>query len=118
MKHMNSEKHKEYTGVFNDLILENAILAKAIVPEMIIRYPMIPGFNNDILNIKDMCRFIKNELAPIKRIDILPYHTMGASKRQILGEEYGYAITQSIDDEEIDQAKRIMEEYGFQVNVE
>ena len=52
IKHVNPKKHKELTGVDNKLILEN--LKKAVesgISKIILRVPLIPGFNDDEENI-------------------------------------------------------------------
>ena len=47
IKHTNSEKHKEFTGVPNDLILKNAMkIAESGMTNLVIRVPVIPGFND------------------------------------------------------------------------
>ncbi len=47
IKHMNAAKHKEYTGKENTKMLENAKkIAESSQCELIIRVPVIPGFND------------------------------------------------------------------------
>ncbi len=77
IKHMDPEKHKEYTGVDNALILENARVVAAGRP-MIIRVPLVPGHNDSEENLKALAVFMA-ELG-ISRIDILPYHSLGKLK--------------------------------------
>ena len=46
IKHIDSRKHKEFTGVGNELILANALKLSEDAKKLVIRVPVIPGFNN------------------------------------------------------------------------
>ncbi|HEY93534.1 MAG TPA: glycyl-radical enzyme activating protein [Dehalococcoidia bacterium] len=63
LKHMNSEKHCEYTGIPNELILENV---RKIHHELGIpiraRIPVIPGYNDSVQDIHEFAKFVVNEL--------------------------------------------------------
>lgn len=80
-----SEKlHREGTGVSNKLILKNlAELSKNFKDRIIIRIPIIPGFNADEKELK-LIRNYLSELG-IKAIELLPYHKMGEHKWQAIG---------------------------------
>lgn len=84
IKHMDSGRHREYTGVGNEKILENiSLLAEMKVP-VVIRVPVIDGVNSDTENIRKTARFVKeNVLAP--KIELLPYHSFGDGKYEALG---------------------------------
>ena len=49
IKHTNSEKHKEFTGKGNELILENAKRLARDAKNLVIRVPVIPTFNDSAL---------------------------------------------------------------------
>ena len=88
IKHMNSFKHKEFCGLPNDLILENARkVAKSEGTELIIRIPVIPTFNDTKEEISQIARFVKS-LGSVKQIHLLPYHRLGQDKYSQLGREY------------------------------
>jgi len=57
IKHMDSAKHKEFTGRGNELMLENARLIAAHAKELIIRVPTIPTFNATKEEIGAIARF-------------------------------------------------------------
>ncbi|MGA2481469.1 MAG: glycyl-radical enzyme activating protein [Spirochaetia bacterium] len=63
IKHMDPARHRELTGVDNSLILKNARKAAGRVGEMVIRMPLIPGCNNDVGNLHELGRFVKEELS-------------------------------------------------------
>lgn len=80
IKHMNSEMHKKFTGASNTLILENFSKLTAQYPEKTIlcRTPIIPNFNNNEKDIRDICEFIKD--MPNVQFEMLAYHRLGTQK--------------------------------------
>ena len=87
IKHMDSKKHKEYTGAPNERILENAkLIAKSRV-ELIIRTPVIPTFNDSDADIRAIASFAR-ELDGVREYHLLPYHRLGADKYRGLGRTY------------------------------
>lgn len=88
IKHTNPEKHKEFTGKANDLMLENAKkIAKSGMTNLVIRVPVIPGFNDRVDEIESIARFADG-LEGVKKIHLLPYHRLGQDKYDGLGREY------------------------------
>lgn len=88
IKHMNPDKHKEYTGRSNELMLENARkIAASGLTELSIRVPVIPGFNDTPEEIRDIAAFTRT-LGNVKRLHLLPYHRLGQDKYDGLGREY------------------------------
>ncbi|HCC70633.1 MAG TPA: glycyl-radical enzyme activating protein [Bacteroidales bacterium] len=89
IKHLDPEMHKEYTGVSNEKILDNYnyILGKG--KQVIIRIPVIPGFNDDIKQMTALRDFVASQPgANINRVDLLPYHRIGSSKYRRFKLEY------------------------------
>jgi pyruvate formate lyase activating enzyme len=111
---MDSAEHKKFTGADNDIILKNAIKASSIVREMIIRLPLIPGFNDGDDNIIRTGLFMKENLTNIKRIDILPYHSIGASKCERIGREYLFAADAAVPDEKLNAVIERFMSLGFE----
>ncbi|MBE5800748.1 MAG: glycyl-radical enzyme activating protein [Clostridiales bacterium] len=79
-----SEKHKAYTGVSQELILQNLLLLDAMGGQIVLRCPMIPGRNIDDEHIGGICR-IAGQLNHLTAIHLEPYHNIGVSKRERLG---------------------------------
>jgi pyruvate formate lyase activating enzyme len=89
IKHMSAEKHKEFTGVSNKLILENIIkVSKEDIPYLI-RIPMVPDHIATEENMRETAKFIKEELENMPlQIQLLPFHEYGQSKFKTLGMTY------------------------------
>lgn len=89
IKHMNPEKHREFTGRSNELMLENAIkIAGSGKTELSIRIPVVPTFNDTEEEIRAIAEFTAQKLPGTKRIHLLPYHRLGQDKYEGLGREY------------------------------
>ena len=115
IKHMDSAKHKELTGVDNRLILENARMIATMGKPMIIRVPLIPGRNDSKENIKALAEFMLS--LGLKRVDLLPYHSLGKIKYQRLGMEYKLSDLKPFAEGEVAKIKADLESYGLQVGV-
>ncbi len=88
IKHMDAAKHKEFTGRSNELILENAKkIAESGQTKLVIRVPVIPGFNDRRDEIEAIARFTAS-LKGVNKIHLLPYHRLGQDKYEGLGREY------------------------------
>ena len=84
IKNMDDEKHKEYTGISNKKILENVKKMATLNKSMVIRIPVIPGFNDSTENIKQTAEFVKENVKNPK-MELLPYHMLGLDKYKALG---------------------------------
>lgn len=87
IKHTDSAKHKEYTGVSNELIKENARKFAQSDVKLTIRVPVIPTFNNTVEEISDIAGFTAS-LPGVEELHLLPYHRLGQGKYDALGREY------------------------------
>ncbi len=115
LKVMDEKLHIKYTGVSNVLIKENAQKIVELGKEIIIRYPMIPGYNTSEYNIKNMGEFARG--LNIKRVDILPYHKLGVSKYSAIGKLYRISDIEPPTEDEIEKAKAILESFGCIVHI-
>lgn len=91
IKHMDSEKHLEGTGLPNQVILGNLRwIAQTDWPgRLVLRMPVVPGFNDDAANAQATAEFL-TELDH-REINLLPFHRLGTSKYEQLGMTYEYA---------------------------
>lgn len=88
IKHVNTEKHKRFTGQSNELIMENAKkIARSKMTDLVIRVPVIPTFNATPEEIKAIASFAAT-LPGVRKLHLLPYHRLGQDKYDRLGREY------------------------------
>ena len=114
LKHIDSEIHKRFTGVGNEVILENIRKLASSGKDIIIRLPVIPGFNDDDANIEATGKFAAS-LGVIRRIDILPYNRGGLEKSALLAEEYELMESSRPADERMDSIAEKLRGFGFEV---
>ena len=83
IKSFTENLHIEGTGVSNRLILENLKkLSESFNGDIIIRIPVITGFNNEIKEMQKIANFLKH--IRINMVELLPYHKMGEHKYEAL----------------------------------
>jgi pyruvate formate lyase activating enzyme len=116
IKLMNRAKHAEYTGVSNDLILENArrIAGKGI--PMVMRVPVIPGYTDGEDNVNGIMEFAGG-LETVARVDLLPFHRLGEPKYRKLDRNCELEGIQPPPDEHMQKLRRLVESSGLQGKV-
>lgn len=89
-KHVDRERFRQVTGGDLNLVAENfSLLAKQCPQKVIVRIPVIPGFNSGIETLKAILD--QTATLGLKRADLLPYHTLAAAKWQRMDRGYPYA---------------------------
>jgi len=101
-KESDEEKHKEFTGVSQNIITDNLQAIDNAGAKTILRCPIIPGYNNRNGHFSKIAA-TANSLKNIQEINIMPYHPMGASKAARIGREYpipdiGFPTEDEIED--------------------
>jgi len=116
VKHMNEAKHFEYTGVSNKPIFRNLEVAVDMGKEIHIRFPMIPGFNDDDENIESMIDYLR-DLKKIKRIHVLPYHRIAEEKYKNLKLENKMLGVKEPSENKVNYITEKFKKHGFEVHV-
>jgi len=112
IKHVNGEKHKEFTTRDNAMILENARQIAREANELIIRTPVIPTFNNTESEIRSIAEFAKS-LGTVKEMHLLPYHRIGSDKYAGLGRTYTMAHIEPPTKETMKKLLAVVESVGL-----
>jgi len=115
LKIMDSERHKKYTGVFNEIILENLKKLSSVHNNIFIRFPIIPGINDDSQNIKETGEFLSS--LKIAQVNILPYHYIGIDKYRRLGRNYKLVTTQPPSEEKLSEVSAILRKFNLNVKL-
>ncbi len=115
LKLMDAERHERYAGVRNDVILENLQTLARSGRQVIVRFPVIPGVNDDGKNLAQMIAF----LAPLglRRVDLLPYHKIGMDKYHRLKMEYRLNGIEPPSDARMQDLMRSFQREGFEVRI-
>lgn len=116
LKIMDDERHREFTGVGVESIHENLRWLAERNRAVIVRFPLLPGINDDEANVVAMGEFL-GSLASRLHVDILPYHRAGVDKYGRLGREARLPDTQPPSQAAIAAAARRLLESGLLVTV-
>jgi pyruvate formate lyase activating enzyme len=115
IKGMDREEHIKNTTVSNKIILSNLKKRDEIGKPVIVRMPIVPGYNDSEQNLILAADFL-SKLKCIERVDILPYHEYGIIKYKQLGREYKcHSKPPSI--EYMKEIKSMLERYGLNVHI-
>lgn len=89
IKHMDSARHREFTGVGNEQILQNIRRVVELGKPLVVRTPVVAGVNNSPENIRATAVFLRDELGGrIQQYQLLPYRKIGTEKYETLGIPY------------------------------
>ncbi len=113
LKFMDREKHRKYTGVYNNLILENLEKLLTMKAEVQVRIPVLPGINDS--EMKDMAAWLS--LKGVKDVVLLPYHRAGEVKYSRLGMNYRLKGMRPPSKQQLDEIKGLFEREGIKVKV-
>lgn len=107
LKQFDRQLHIDLTGQPNENILAMARYLSEKGKDMWIRHVLVPGVTDDEEDLTKMSEFIAS-LDHVKRVEILPYHTMGIHKWQKLGLTYPLEGVKMPTDEEVKRAEAIL----------
>jgi pyruvate formate lyase activating enzyme len=111
IKHYDSIRHCEGTGVPNDLVLQNFREALARGRQVLPRIPVIPGYNDSL---EDAAGFAALLLcAGAQEVQLLPFHQFGQNKYALLGLDYKFAKQKALHPEDIEAYKAVFEQQGI-----
>ena len=116
IKHINSDKHRQFTGQPNERILENAKKIAQKANKLIIRVPGIPTFNDTVEEITEIARFAKS-LENVDEIHLLPYHKFGTDKYKWLGREYKLPDIEPPSEEKMQTLLKAAENQGLKAQI-
>ena len=115
IKQMSPELHQKGTGITNTFILQNVIKIAQMSKQLIVRVPVIPGFNADEKSISLIVEFAKT-MRGVQEIHLLPYHKLSANKYLALGKKLNHDV-ELLTPAEINVFKQIVERNGFHCSV-
>lgn len=115
IKGVDPATHLRNTGVSNEIIISNLKHLDAMRKPIIIRLPIIPGYNDEMENVIATGEFLSH-LKSVERVDVLAYHKYGEAKYGQLGKEYEIRV-QPPTEEHINNIKATLERYGLKVQL-
>ncbi|MGI5971653.1 MAG: glycyl-radical enzyme activating protein [Oscillospiraceae bacterium] len=115
IKSLDDEIHKRNTGVSNGLILRNLKMLSDMGKSIIIRIPVIPGYNDSETGLREIADLLRG-LKSIERVDLIAFHEFGKVKYDQLGMEYK-VVASPIPDKRQQELKELFESYGLKTQL-
>ena len=111
--HMDPIAHRQQTGLDNSLILRNIeeLAFSGWKGRLIIRVPVIPGYNDTGENLSYTAEYMKQH--GLKEVNLLPFHRLGTSKYEQLGVTYKYSKVEPPSRMAMLANQRIFEDAGL-----
>jgi pyruvate formate lyase activating enzyme len=116
LKHMDSARHREASGVPNELILSNLRTLSERGHKIVVRVPLIPGINDDKENLHASGKFLAS-LPKLKSVELIGYHNIAQAKYEALSREYKLADTKPPTEEAMAGAATVLRSYKLQVTI-
>ena len=115
LKLMDDEKHKEYIGVSNKDIIENLVKLSKMHSNINVRMPIIGNVNDDNSHIEKTLELLKD--LNIKKINLLPYHSIAKHKYEKLGLVYEDEKMLVPSEANMNSFKEAFEKNGYLVKI-
>jgi pyruvate formate lyase activating enzyme len=115
IKSMDERTHRKYTGVSNRLIIQNFKRLAKNGSDISVRFPIIPGINDDAENVAKTGEFALSH--GVRQVCLLPYHRAGIEKYRSLDKAYKLQNIQSPSDEKMQMIKEKLITLGLDVRI-
>lgn len=107
LKEMDEAKHRALTGHGNANILAMAQYVAQKGVALWVRHVLVPGLTDDAHGLRQLDAFLQT-LPTVRRVEVLPYHTLGLFKWQNLGIPYPLDGVRTPIDEEVKTAEDLL----------
>jgi len=107
IKQMSNRMHIELTGYENKNILDLARQLSEWEKPVWIRHVLVPTINDDEFYLRRLAYFL-DTLTNVMKVEVIPYHSLGAYKWKQLGLEYPLEGIKPPTNEQIARAKNIL----------
>lgn len=109
LKAFDEARHRELTGVSNRSILANLTALNAVHRNVWIRLPVVPGFNDDLVELRKIADFVAG-LSCVTLVNLLPFHRSGLHKYERLGQVHGLHGVEVPSEELMERAAAVFRE--------
>ncbi len=116
LKHTDPRKFKQFTHGTSGLVLDNLEKLAYFGAHVVVRIPVIPGFNHTEREIMQMVDYVST-IKGLKEIHFLPYHTYGVEKYKMLGMDYIFNNNTQVLEEELLPYVQYAQSQGFKAKI-
>ena len=115
VKHTDTKKLSAFTGADAGIIHSNLEKLMQSTQNVVMRTPVIPGFNDTVDEIKTIAQFAKK--LGITHLHLLPYHRFGLGKYRLMGKAYVFKGSEKLPDDCVQELKETAAKQGLSVQV-
>lgn len=114
VKHHDKSRHRRWTGVANDLPLQNLATLFDAGVETWVRIPVIPGVNDSPQDAAEFAALF--HARGVAQVQLLPFHQYGERKYELLGWEYQMAGVPTLHEEDVEPFRTALEAHGIRAS--
>lgn len=115
LKHVDAATHRGQTGGDVALILSNLARLVGVGPTVIVRVPVVPGFNDTVEDIRAIARHVAR--LGIAELHLLPYHRLGKNKYRLAGRRYDFSGGDPVGDSTMTSLRDVAAHLGLSVTI-
>ena len=116
VKEIHPDRHAHITGRSNGQTLRTAAWLEEHNHPFWLRYVLVPGLSDAAEDLHALGRHFQ-DYKQIRRVELLPYHTLGVHKYESLGWDYKLKDTKENTPEQLEAAAAILRDYFPQLVV-
>jgi pyruvate formate lyase activating enzyme len=113
LKMVDAEKHMHYTGVDNQLILDNLMALAEYGCDVQVRIPLIGGVNDDDVSVSAMASYVSGLPGTKKAVSLLPFHDVARGKDEKLGQERDLGALREPDADTLQRVSSVFADHGL-----
>jgi pyruvate formate lyase activating enzyme len=110
LKHFDNDWHLKLTGASNSNVFKTLAYREKTKKPFWIRYVLVPGWTDQVEYLEAAAQYLK-DFKYLERLEILPYHNLGAHKYKELGMDYRLEGVSSPSQKKIEEAEEIFKKY-------
>ena len=115
VKHLDEEPHRRLTGSSNREILDNLRLLARLGAPVRVRFPLLPGVNDDEGHVRRLASFLSS--LELREMDVVPYRRVNGATYEALGRRYGGAEIQEPGPEAVSATVDLLSACGLAARV-
>jgi len=116
LKHVDPVKHKQFTGISNERILENLRRIGLSGTHLVIRVPVVPTFNATPAEIAMIATYAAT-IPGVEQMHLLPYHRLGEGKYQGLGQPYALSGIEPLHGNQMQDLLEVAKRSGLRCQI-
>lgn len=110
LKHFFNLEHQRLTNCENVNTLQNIARREEMGMDYWVRLVLVPGWTDGEEHLRAWAKNFER-VKLLKKVEILPYHTMGKFKYEDLGRKYELEEVRETSEKDVERAKGILQEY-------